>query len=76
MQINNSPGLREDIDLQGLQEQIIFWFTFFLMSGLAMFVLLMKRELSSFYLIQDLKKSQMQLMNVLNAQSDAVIVVQ
>ena len=40
-----------------------------------MFVLQQRRELKQFFLIQDLKKKQVQMINVFNAQSDAVVVV-
>ena len=59
-----------------LVEQISFWIASFLIVETAFFVLYQKRELSQFFLIQDLKKKQVQMTNVFNAQDDAVVVVQ
>ena len=48
-------------------DQMLFWFSSFVVVDIMFFVLLQKRELTHFFSIQDLKKKQVQMTNVFNA---------
>ena len=62
-------------DHPGLIDQFSYWYVSIFFVTVMMFVLQQRRELKQFFLIQDLKKKQVQMINVFNAQSDAVVVV-
>ena len=62
-------------ELPGLRNAIINWYGQFFVLEMMFFVLSQKRELDRFFIIQDLKKKQIQMENVFDAQTNAVVVV-